>query len=58
VIYLASKVEQAKTYLDELRKKIVDSHIEITEWKIGGGGTDVGTTIELSIKLLVPKQKK
>jgi hypothetical protein len=55
---LASKGEQVKAYFDELRKKIVDSHIEVTEWKVGGGGTEAGTTIELSVKLLVPKQKK
>jgi L-rhamnose isomerase len=55
---LASKVEQAKAYLDELRKKIADLNVEVTEWKVGGGGTDAGTTIELSIKLLVPKQKR
>ena len=55
---MASKVEQAKAYLEELRKKIVDLNVEVTEWKVGGGGTEAGTTIDLSIKLLVPKQKK
>ena len=55
---MVSKVEQAKAYLEELRKKIVDLNIEVTEWKVGGGGTPAGTTVEISVKLLVPKQKK
>jgi len=55
---LASKVEQATKYLEDVKQKIVDLGIEVPEWHIGGGSTDAGIAIELSIKLLVPKQKK
>jgi hypothetical protein len=55
---MASKVEQAKAYLDELHKKIVDLNLEIVAWKFDSQGTEAGTTLEVSVKLLIPKQNK
>jgi hypothetical protein len=55
---MASKVEQAKKYFDEVHQKIIDLGIEVPEWHLDVGGTEAGTTIAVSLKLLVPKQKK
>ena len=38
---MASKIEQAKMYLDELHKKIVDLNIEVVGWTFDSHGTEL-----------------
>jgi hypothetical protein len=53
---MADKVEQIKTKLNDFKKLVQDLNIEVSDWKFNVGSSEAGTSVEVSIKLLVPKK--
>jgi hypothetical protein len=55
---MTDRMKEVTEYLDTLKGKIKDLNVEVTVWKVAAEGTEAGSTLEVSIKLLIPKKAK
>lgn len=47
-----------KNKLGDFKKLVQDLNIEVTDWQFNVNKSQIGTTVEVSITLLVPTKKK